>query len=529
MPLKRPRPVYRTPSPESSSEEEGNPSRPKQAKVYTLPSDAQIYRDLDLSNREDHAIYTPTPFDLAKAQANRKSLQEGTSKRTGNIKPAAADPDKPKTVVEPKQGSRSEGDWDVSTSKAAGRDRGRGGARGGRGRGRYPKSSGWTNARGDHIPAEKEATYDNEPANRPAPAKKRSLLSEADYIVAADTPAVKGKKPAPKRAKAVKKMAADKPVFRKIRTLICPRLHARAEYIAAANAASNSQFPIIQGLERQRKLPLKGQVKKSHVSMVSSDTDTDSNDKIPSLDDLIRGIDRSTSALLKEKETSEKRSIEESIGVLSEELETSENDGPKLDLKRNGVEYNEPSFFHASATSNAAAAGPGNCQTPSLRFSGPSNETDYINTPYDHHDPHLNLTQASDPSTITHIPSDPSTIAKAHFPSSSSSGVLPYSSPLGGKQHTAIESAHVITPGARRADMLEQKMNPVNRLERMASIAVAGQANARRPYNASSRKTVSLHTEPSESSKLGLSECKADEFSYIPFRSTSKSGSQQDL
>jgi hypothetical protein len=115
----RPRPAYRTPTPDFSSDDE-------QAARQSTYNPAELdTANLDISHREDHAIFKPTPFNLAKIHGTFKRSSQ--DKSTGRIQPALVDPDKPPPVVENKQGKTGggkngyvrEGGWEVRKAEPA--------------------------------------------------------------------------------------------------------------------------------------------------------------------------------------------------------------------------------------------------------------------------------------------------------------------------------------------------------------------------------------------------------------------------
>lgn len=231
MPPRAGRPIFRTPTPDSSSEDE-SAANPNAIKAHPIPIEPDYLHDLDLSKRLDYVDFKPNPFTIAKIYAKRKSSSQegGAMKKSGSIRPAAVDPDKPNEQEKGKgkdkngkdTGTYKEDGWEVMKARPVVRKpaRGRGGSTGNWGR----KNSGWTNARGEAIPNSKPPKGWIPPAApKPAP-PKRSLLSEADHVMAHESPKEtvkdkgKGKKTAPRRKPAVKgNQDNDKPVFRKIR------------------------------------------------------------------------------------------------------------------------------------------------------------------------------------------------------------------------------------------------------------------------------------------------------------------------
>ena len=181
-------------SDEDQDDEHGLHSRP----FYSLSRDAQLACELDLSTREDRAVYKQTPFTIAKKQTDKKARDERAAKslstRRGNIQPASLDGWKP---AERKEPVKSDQGGTILTERPP-----------------YWKSSGWYNNHNQPIIA-------NAPPNRSFPSAPNKSSGTGNTIR-------KTKKRLNQIVQKGKKGGVadedDRPIFRRIR-----ELHLRSE------------------------------------------------------------------------------------------------------------------------------------------------------------------------------------------------------------------------------------------------------------------------------------------------------------
>ena len=223
-----------------------------------------------------------------------------------------------------------------------------------------------------------------------------------------------------------------------------------------------------------------------------------------------------TDRLVKKKTSGKETKDQEPIEVLSDDSSDDEvtpifhfgkhsgkNSGKSTQLSKY-LNQAKPQVPTASKNQRAIIPIP-DTSVPSLHNSGPTIDTDYLQTPFDDDREPQTLDIRSDPSTMTHVISNPSTIRKVQFTSSSSSA-LPYSSPLQrrGKNEEEELGANLIRPEVRRADRLEQMKNPVASLERMASLGYVDDSGVQRGMVA---ETNLVNPKPTGQSRSHASWC----------------------
>jgi hypothetical protein len=228
----------------------------------------------------------------------------------------------------------------------------------------------------------------------------------------------------------------------------------------------------VQGLERQKQLPTKTKTWSDQRGAIVLSDSSGSPLQVPTISELIRGLHPPDLSAKVKTYKQEREEREESIGIRSDQLGQSDEEEDERPVFFSGKIDKAPTATSKYFDQGHLRASP--APAPSLRYSGPTNETDQINTPFQPQDEEIQIYNPhSDISTMTHIGSHHSTIDKAHF-TSSSSAALPYSSPLQRKRGNGHEERYgeLVRPEVRRADRVEEFSNPVSKLERMASVAV---------------------------------------------------------
>ncbi|EIW66427.1 hypothetical protein M231_02337 [Tremella mesenterica] len=359
---------FRSPSPTSDDDNIGDVP----LYSHTLSRDAQLAADLNLNSREDRAIFKETPFTLASSRG-KKSL------------PPSSHPDGCLAGVrareEEKKKARGKNIEDEPWRAARSNDPSSWWKR---------KNSVWTDAHGNPVASEKGA-----------PTKKqKTVLERVDEVIEKKP---RGKKKTSKETQMdnVKKKKKDEVV----KFGMLPK-----------DAKPNDDFPVLQGLERQQKLPLKTKVTKPSITRHIS---TDSTSSLPplNLDELIQGPTKSTQ-LKKTKHTFKpsraKPSPDDNDSDVPEEV------NKKLTASKYFDALQKPKRLNSDLQMTS--------QLPSLRHSGLTDPSQNIQTPPDTFYS-LHNTHVEQPSTITHLSHD----LKLN---TSSSSEVPYSSPLAYKNRS---------------------------------------------------------------------------------------------
>lgn len=202
----------------------------------SLGRDFALVRDLDLSLRDDKAVFRQTPFTLAQSAKRDNLTLASTSikKRERSSRPAS-----------PPRGSLAAVRAREADKKKSSKESG-GGSEAWRNPNKKPntvpwwrkKRTVWRNSNGQPI----SPSHDDEEDQAPVPKlQKRSILDITDE--AAEKKVAKKRKVASTQKG---KTDADTIVFQRI-----PK-----------NARANDDFPLLQGFERQKSLPTKAKTKK---------------------------------------------------------------------------------------------------------------------------------------------------------------------------------------------------------------------------------------------------------------------------
>lgn len=219
-----------TPSPRSrdsdSNSENESPTTSKK-KVF-ICSDAELARDLDISNRDDRAIFKETPFTMAKMGGGKKGgagrVDEQPVKKRGNIQPATDDGRPPPFNVVP---NKDKVNRPVEKDRPAPF------------RPQY-RHNGWYDNHSKPVSIGPSAT-------RQAPLK-RSLIDTLDNLEGVTTSKAKAKakatagaKKTARKGKKVGDVDVEKVTFSRIRTLRSPQSFAMGK---TAHPIPCSQLPV---------------------------------------------------------------------------------------------------------------------------------------------------------------------------------------------------------------------------------------------------------------------------------------------
>ena len=350
-------------------------SVPDQKRIATPPPTLQVdlsTRNLDLSRREDGSVVKNNPFTQAKRRAveriRRESLPPSEPlkpKRRGTLAIADPDPDRPR----PADSSQEE----ASTRPAEPY--------------RRKFHDGWFTSTNQPIPNYRPAAKAKQRTT--APKKKSRGQDDEQHGPPKKKPkTATGKKTAgqggsgrAKKGKAKKSKDQETIQFGRVRTSTLPNLNlALMPLTIAAGAAPNSGFPIVQGFEKQRSLPVKSVQKPAPFPMILLSDSSSQESQITPLDVALEGISGIASAARKEFEEQQ--------------------------AKINSLEK-----CRSNATDNADFQA--------------GNEA--AQTIYD------------DPPTLTYISRHPKETNEAPLTSSSA---MPYSSPLGRRNNSAASTIH---------------------------------------------------------------------------------------
>ncbi|ORY29761.1 hypothetical protein BCR39DRAFT_598575 [Naematelia encephala] len=238
---------FRSPSP-AGSWSSGDNGGSGSVRYTDLTLDAQLAKDLDLTSRIDRAIHKDNPFTMAKRRATRKPTMKPNiiaeaKKPRGSIKPVVTTT----AIVREDNGPRRR-----ATAAADGPTKS------------WRPHNGWLDGKNNPITMDEKAPSMlealDEQEKEPLKGGKRKRVGTAP-----------NHSPAKKQEKATKRNKAeeDKIVFTRI----------------PAFAVASKDYPILQGLAKQRSLPKK-QKKPAITSRMSTSSDSEAD---LSIADLIKG------------------------------------------------------------------------------------------------------------------------------------------------------------------------------------------------------------------------------------------------